>query len=164
MISYARLRKLLKYDRRTGIFTWRVNGGGRYMRVGARAGTIRELGYRQIFIDGRSYRAARLAVFYVTGRWPQRLVDHRNSITDDDRWQNLRQATSAQNAHNMRIKNKNKVGFKGVVLCKLTGRYRAFIKINYRSIHLGRFDTPQQANDAYLAAAKRYFGTFARAK
>lgn len=36
----------------------------------------------------------------MTGAWPEKLVDHKNRIRDDDRWDNLRQLTPALNALN----------------------------------------------------------------
>lgn len=62
----------------------------------------------------------------------------------------------------MRMKDDNRCGFKGVFLDH-SGRYRARITVNYRKVHLGRFDTPQEAHAAYISAAKKFYGQFARA-
>lgn len=43
------------------------------------------------------------------------------------------------------------------------GKYQAQIKVNYRSIYLGLFPTARAAHAAYIAAARKYFGEFARA-
>ena len=40
--------------------------------------------------------------------------------------------------------------------------YRAYIRLCGRSIHLGYFSTPEEANEAYWAAAQKHFGEFAR--
>ena len=68
-----------------------------------RAGTTshgKRGGYRKITIDGKVYSAARLAWFYKTGRWPDPEIDHINRIRDDNRWENLREATRADNLAN----------------------------------------------------------------
>ena len=162
-LTHARLRELLDYDPETGRFTWRVNGCGRFMRAGASAGSIKKRGHRQICIDQVIYMAGPLAVFWMTHRWPKRLVDHSNAIADDDRWTNIREADHSQNGANSRTwKNKKYSQFKGVTFDKSHSRFQATIKINYRSIYLGRFDTAEEAHAAYIKAARQYFGEFAR--
>jgi hypothetical protein len=163
-LTHSQLKRLLHYDPKTGIFTWLVNGKNQHQRVGKRAGGRTPDGRFTIGVAGHRYAVSRLAVFYMTGQWPQKLVDHKNCDGSDNRWSNLREATSSQNLHNMRIKNGNRVGFKGVIFDKYTGRYRARIRVNYRLVDLGRFDTPDEAHIAYIAAAKKYYGEFARAK
>jgi HNH endonuclease len=100
LLTQERLRSLLDYDPATGAFTWLVDRRGRFARKGARAGTINGNGYRQISIDCVIYPCARLAVLWMTGRWPKRLVDHHNRDKIDDRWDNLRPATYSQNGAN----------------------------------------------------------------
>jgi len=158
------LRKLLSYEPTTGIFRWLVDGRNQYQRKGAVAGCWSPQGRFIIGIEGKRYVASRLAVLYMTGRWPRALVDHANRNPRDNRWSNLREASSSENLHNMRMRDNNQVGLKGVILCRDTGRYRARINVNYRDIHLGRFDTAEEAHAAYIAAAKKHFGEFARAK
>jgi hypothetical protein len=51
--------------------------------------------------------------------------------------------------------------FKGVTWH--VGRFRASIKVNGRTIHLGRYDTAEQAHEAYVAAAQKHFGKYANA-
>jgi len=137
-ITHARLRELLDYDPDTGIFTWRVDRiAGRFARPGMRAGSIHSDGHRQICIERKLYAAGSLAVFWMTGKWPKQIVDHINAAPADDRWINLRIATFA-------------------------GRYKASIRVNDRFIWLGRHDTAQEAHAAYAAAARKYFGVFAR--
>lgn len=156
-----RLRELLDYNSRTGIFCWRVDRGSR-ARKGMRAGAVLPSGYRYVMIDGKMYLAGRLAFLWKTGSWPKQLVDHRNRKRDDDRWLNLREATKPQNNANARGRTN---GLKGVTLVKRVngGAYKAQICVNYRNINLGTFENPQAAHAAYLAAARKFFGAFARA-
>ena len=54
-------------------------------------------------------------------------------------------------------------GFKGVGFDKRRKNWHARIKVNKRSIHLGTFETPEEAFAAYMAAAIKHFGEFAYA-
>jgi hypothetical protein len=163
MLTDSKLRSLLSYNPTTGVFTWLVDGRNQHQRAGAKAGCLAPDGRYKIGIEGKRYLGSRLAVLYMTGQWPPRLVDHINLDASDNRWCNLRDASSSENLHNMRAKN-GRVGLKGVVFDPYTGRYRARIKVHYKNLHLGRFDTAEEAHAAYVAAAKMYYGEFARAK
>jgi hypothetical protein len=160
-LTFERLREVLDYDATTGIFTWRVHRG-RFCCAGMRAGAVQWSGYRVIYIDGKTYYAARLAVFWMTGEWPPRDVDHLNGILDDNRWTNLRKATESQNCANARMHKNKQIPFKGV--SRDRKRYRAQIMVNYQRIGLGSFDTPEEAHAAYIAAARHHFGEYARSE
>ena len=131
-------------------------------RAGRIAGCIdKRNGKHRIGIDGKFYVASRLAFFWITKRWPVKQMDHINGNCSDNRWSNLRQATSHQN--NANRKKLKRVLFKGIKWQKANSNYQASIQINYHRIHLGVFDTAEDAHAAYVEAAKRYFGEFARA-
>lgn len=164
MVTQSRVRELLRYDPRTGWFTWQIQSNGR-VPAGSRAGTIKkERGNRrEIKIDGKLYQASRLAFFYMTGQWPTQDMDHRNGDPEDDRWSNLREASRTQNVQNRgRFKTKKRDTPKGVSWHKGIGLYCARITVNKKTIALGTFDTPEEAGDAYARAARLYFGKFAR--
>src|SRR5690349_20811660 len=111
-----KVRQVLSYDAITGQFTWRVSKGLR-VRAGGNAGFVAQganTGYVIIGIDGRQYRAHRLAWFYVTGEWPPDEIDHINGNRADNRWANLRPATVAENQRNRAKSKRNTSGYKGV--------------------------------------------------
>jgi hypothetical protein len=89
------------------------------------------------------------------------MIDHRDGNRANNRWSNLRLATQSENSANRHRHINNTSGFKGVSLCKW-GKWRACIEKNGRKIHLGMYDTPQAAHAAYVAAARKLFGEFAR--
>jgi hypothetical protein len=159
----ARILELLKYDPRTGAFTWRVHRGNRHCK-GKIAGCVyTKGGYRLIGIDYKMYRAARLAFFLKTGRWAT--IDHKNCDTQDDRWSNLREATNSQNNANSRPKkNKRHSKLKGVTFHKGMKKFYARISVDGQRIDLGFFDNDTDAHAAYSNAATKYFGEFARDK
>ena len=156
-LSANRLRKLLNYAPATGVFRWRVRKGP--SNVGTVAGSIsRPKGYRLICIDGKIYRANRLAWLYMTGKWPKLEIGYINHKTSDTRWANLRAMTPSQRGATSR--RRNKLGVRGVWITK-SGKYVARIKVAGKRKYLGLFDTIKKASVAYTRAAKDAFGQFA---
>ncbi len=159
MTTAERLRELLHYNPETGVFTWVVKRRG--VRVGAMAGTVSSTnGYRIIRLDYRAYQAHRLAWLWMVGGWPKGQIDHLNCNKVDNRWCNLREATPTQNTRNRPVRRDNRIGFKGVA--RANHRWQARIWVNGKRFHIGCFDSPEDAHNAYAAAAKEYFGEFAR--
>ncbi|MCI0558762.1 MAG: HNH endonuclease [Nitrososphaera sp.] len=159
-LTAERLRELLDYNPETGEFVWRVSRGR--TAAGAKAGTLKPDGYIYIGVDCRDYLAHRLAFLHTTSLWPREDVDHINMGRADNRWNNLREATRSENKANMRPPADNTSGFKGVSRHKRTGKWQAKIQSRGKYLFLGRFDTAEAAHEVYLAAAKHYFGEFAR--
>jgi hypothetical protein len=100
-LTAQRLRELFHYDPDTGIFTWRVKPRKGCVQIADIAGHVNHTGYRSIKIDQRAYRAHRLAWLYMYGVWPPGDLDHDNTIKDDNRLVNLREATDPQNQANI---------------------------------------------------------------
>lgn len=145
-----RLRELLDYDPKTGVFRWRIRRGDRYL-AGTIAGGPTCGGYWHIRVDERLSQAHHLAWLYVHGVWPTKHLDHRNGNRTDNRIANLREATAIENGQNTnQPKRNNKSGFLGVT--RFQGRWRATISVNRKVQYLGSFDTPEGAHAAYLAA------------
>lgn len=89
-------------------------------------------------------------------------VDHINGDSLDNRRANLRLATRRENGANLRTPRSNTSGFKGVSWHGATNSWRAYIRIDYRQVHLGHFANALSAAIAYDAAAIEAFGPFAR--
>jgi hypothetical protein len=137
--------------------------GGIQDPVGSIAGSLHKDGYVYIGIDGRLYLAHRLAVLYVTGEWPEQEVDHKNGVRDDNRWRNLRDASSAQNRRNTLGQHKRNGPCPGVYCVeRVSGtRFIAQIKKNKVVHYLGSFLDLEDARAARLKAERRLFGRFA---
>jgi hypothetical protein len=161
-IPIARARELLDYEPVTGLFRWKFKPR-KGVQIGDRAGTAISFGYRAIRIDGRRYLEHRLAWAWTFGEQPPDEIDHVNGCPDDNRIANLRPASSSQNKQNTRRRSSNRSGFKGVSWIASRRKWRAEIKTRGRVVHLGYFETPEQAHAAYRAAAEKFFGEFARA-
>jgi Demerecviridae HNH endonuclease len=130
--ALARLREVLRYDPRAGVFT-RRRGAGRV------AGTPDSGGVIQIMIDRRRYAAHRLAWLYVTGETPPPFILHVNGILSDNRFANLRAAAQGETGE-------------GVTWAPRARRYEARIIAGRRLISLGRFATREEGRAAYRGA------------
>lgn len=87
-------------------------------------------------------------------------VDHINGNTLDNRRENLRASTNAQNLRNRGKTRANTSGYKGVTKTR-SGKWRAQIKKNYKGYLLGTFLTKEEAYEAYCEASKRLHKEFA---
>lgn len=157
------LREILHYDGASGSFTWKVSPCNS-VPCGSLAGSPTKDGYVKICIDRRFYRAHRLAWFYVYGVWPTCDLDHKDTVRSNNSINNLREATDSQNGANARRPINNKSGYKGVCFNKKFGLWQAYIMRDGRQRTLGYYNAPEKAHNAYIVAAKQFFGEFARAE
>jgi len=88
-------------------------------------------------------------------------TDHINGNTLDNRKENLRICTAAENIRNQKQQINNKSGYKGVHWKKLSNKWYSEIRYKNKSIHLGCFINIMDAARAYNAAAIKYHGEFA---
>jgi len=147
----------IHYDPETGLFTW-LRSPNRRIKVGDVAGTSSH-GYVKIKIQGKAHFAHLLAWYMMTGTYPEQ-IDHENGDRSDNRFLNLRVATSAQNRQNVFVPQRNnRSGFRGV----FKGRrgWQAHITVDQKTRHLGVFESPEEAHQAYLMA-KQTHHPFAR--
>lgn len=157
-LTAARLKELLRYTKRTGLFTWRVNRT-RGVRAGDVAGCTTSQGYITICIAGKQYRAHRLAWLYTTGEWPKNEIDHRNGVRNDNRWRNLRDVTRLINAQNQLRPHPNNKDSKLLGVFRQNkghSRWRARICVAGKRINLGSFSTKEEASAAYTAAKQQH--------
>lgn len=143
----------LDYQPRTGAVVWRAGP-----RAGRRAGYVTSRGYRHVTVAGQEVPVHRLAWALTHGEWPDGLIDHRNGDRADNRLSNLRLCDQSGNAQNTPARNRNGK-LRGVHKSTGARRYSARIVARRRCVHLGYFDTPEEAHAAYLAA-KRLLHTF----
>ena len=165
------VRRLLRYNPATGDFHWLRRAGvheswnTRY--AGKKAGYSwtpagSKTSYWMIRVFDWPFCAHRLAVLYMTGAWPSNLVDHADGDGLNNRWTNLRSATRPENMANSGAFKNSKTGLRGASMHKSSGKYRATITIGGKQRFLGYFESAEKAHAAYIAAAKKQYGEFAR--
>jgi len=164
-LTAEQVRALFSYDKEEGALRWKNAAGrnGRYP-AGSKAGSRNAEGYFQVVIAKKSYRVCRVIWLYVTGEWPKNQIDHKDNNPSNDKWENLREATQAQNKANCRKYKRDKASchLKGVqaVQKRHSTRYRAVVTKDGVRRHLGNFGTPEEAHAAYLKASAELHGAF----
>lgn len=155
-----RVLDLLEYDPAHGSFTW-VRPTHPRIKPGQLAGSVGENHnkYVRIKIDGVTHYGHRLAFLIMEGWMPEE-VDHEDLNRSNNAWANIRPATRTEQNRNRPVQSRNKLGIKGVSFeC---GKFRAKIRVDGKSIHLGSFDREQDAIEAYAAASRQHHGEFGR--
>lgn len=148
-----RIQKLMRYEPETGLFFSTSVCKGRF--VGSKLGSLKKDGYIVITIDYRAYPAHRIAWLLVYGEWPKGDIDHINGVRDDNRIVNLRDVSRSVNIQNQRKPRRgNSSGKLGV--SRRGARFEAQISVKGKDIHLGIFDSPDDAHDAYIQAKRKY--------
>lgn len=105
-----------------------------------------------------------VAAAFLVGFGEAEQVDHIDGDRSNNRVENLRLVTRAQNAKNRKLNANNVLGLKGVSFHKRRQRYIARIQADGRRIEIGSFLTAAEAAGAYDQAEVRLFGEYARAK
>lgn len=89
------------------------------------------------------------------------VVDHINGNKLDNRRENLRVCTQAENARNRKVTKRNKCGYKGIYWVERDKRWKGYIHVKGKGLHLGYFKTLLEGAQAYDQAALKYFKEFA---
>lgn len=146
LLSYQRLLELFRYESETGKFyQLSINKEVGYLGAGGR--------YFYVFVEGVPIRRARLAWFYIYGKWPEKHIDHINGNKFDDRISNLREANNRENNSNL---SRHRNGYLvGTTWNKLRQKWLARIKTNGVTTNLGYFKTQQEAHEAYKVALSK---------
>jgi len=89
-------------------------------------------------------------------------IDHIDGNGLNNRRQNLRITTRAQNARNMRKHVDNKSGFKGVSWNSEKQKWEGRIHTKEKRVFLGYFESAEIAYKAYVMASENMHGEFGR--
>lgn len=118
-------------------------------------------------INKKGYCSIRSHIYNTNATYPMhqlifdKYCDHINRNPFDNRKCNLRKCTVQENNMNCSIRKDNKSGYIGVAWIKNIKKWRAEIRINKKTKHLGYFNDKEDAIRARLEAEAKYFGEFA---
>lgn len=157
-ISQATLKDLLIYV--DGAFFWKIAPNGR-VPVGKPCGNRNKDGYLRIQVERRIYMAHHLVWLWHHGTMPKLYIDHIDRNKANNRIENLREVSHAENMQNQGTTHKsNKSGFLGVSWCKKQKKWVAQIGVNKIKKYLGAFEEKELAHKAYLAEKQKLHPTF----
>ena len=157
MLEYREALELFRYDYETGVLYWRWRVNSRVPKT-LEAGTQRKSsGYLYVQVHGRLYPVHRIVMLMCYGFYGEGLeVDHINHVRNDNRLVNLRFVTHGENMRNKSVSSKSTTGVTGVDFSKAHKKYRARIRVNREFIHLGYFDTLEEAAAARAEANLKF--------
>lgn len=144
------LREEYDYSPVSGKFTRKQTRGPG--KIGSEVGCKMNNGYLAIRACGKLFLAHRLAWLYVYSQWPQFQVDHINGKRDDNRIENLRDATAQINSQNTRH-GRGKTGLLGAHI--RDDHFRSSIRVDGRLMNLGTFLAAPEAHETYISAKRQ---------
>ncbi len=157
MLTQARVLELFNYE--DGQLIRKVTVAQR-SKAGDVVGCPNTNGYLQVMIDGHHCLVHRVIFLMFRGFLPK-IVDHIDCDIRNNRIENLRAANDTQSASNTTIPSDNKSGFKGVSWKSARNKWVAQICVNRKKIHIGVFDSAEEAATAYRVYATNLHGEFA---
>jgi len=121
-------------------------------------GSIRSDGYLEIRVGNYKYFAHVLAWALYYNEWPAvgKTVDHINGKPYDNRKENLRCIFSGENKRCLHNSH-SETGYKGVRYSLNLRKYGAHFSKNGKQIHLGTYDTAEEAATVVKLAEKLEF-------
>lgn len=152
MIDFATASANFQYLPETGEIV-RLSGP----KAGKVVGYKKTRGYVQVSYANKHLHAHRLAWLLAHGELPEGVIDHIDGNTANNKLSNLRCVSRSTNLGNIhKPQSSSTTGYRGV--SRAGERFRAALKINGRSIHVGTFDSAEQAHAAYVAEKRRLMG------
>jgi len=158
------IEKHLSFNKTTGQFYW-INPPKKHpdllnKEAGCSQKNRGNKNYWVIKLNGKKYKRGHLVYFLTHGEWPKPCLDHINGDSLDDRPENLRKATITENNWNHKSR-KRTINLPMGVRLNCSGSFSARISFHGKQIHLGAFDTPEQASNVYQVKRKELYDRFA---
>lgn len=152
-VTFEDVKGAFKYNPEDGVFSFIEEERNSRIRL-----TVE--GYVSCSFMGSSHFVHRLIWLYMTGAYPKKMIDHIDGNRSNNKWDNLREADSHQNGCNCVITKSNATGYKNVMRDKNSGLYKSHIMVHGKQHHLGYFDNPVDAYEAFVKASKDLHGEF----
>lgn len=130
-----------------------VKSGTRPIKAGTQAG-CRHKNYWVLTANKKQYKVHRVVWMLNKGSDFNTYIDHINGNGFDNRIENLREASSAENRQNIAKLKNNTSGFIGVSWQENTQQWMASIMIDGKRKFLGYFKNAEEGFEAYKNAKK----------
>ena len=101
-----------------------------------------------------------VAIAFIDNPFNKACVDHINNDKTNNNLSNLRWVTMQENNMNRSINYNNTSTIKGVSWNKRDRRWRAYIRLHGKEIHIGLYNTLEEARIARQLKANELFGEF----
>ena len=163
------LRDTYIYDTETGSVLYKETygtRGRRHKRSLTVVGWIKrdkKTGYScracRFYYDDGTYKhtnVSRVAWAMSKGEWPKGELDHIDGDPFNNKISNLRDVEHITNGRNQRTPTNNSSGVCGVYFDRRRGCYFASIKVNYKNMYLGSYQTLEEAAKARKKAEIDY--------
>lgn len=149
------------FDYKDGQLYWKIKKS-RNTTIGEIAGTLSKRDNRyKVICDGKQYLVHRV-IFLIHHGYLSEEIDHINGNPMDNRIENLRATTKAQNQWNRKVSHNCKSKVKGVHWHKQHKKWYARITVNKKRIDVGLFETLDEAAIAISNARVEYHGQYRR--
>jgi len=157
IISLEDAQSAFTLDNDTGQIFWRERDNKSFNSrfAGKEAGTVTVAGYRSVCLRKRLWFVHRVVWLLHYGENPNGEIDHIDGNKLNNRIQNLRCVTHAQNMKNLRINSANKTGVAGVCFDNSRALWLASIRVGGKHKNLGRFATMADAAEARAKAEEK---------
>ena len=136
------LHILFKY--KNGELFWKIKPA-RPVMIGDMAGCQDTNGYKKVRINGKMHGNHRIIFAMHNGYFPKQ-IDHIDRNPKNNKIENLRDATHAENQWNTTKNAKNTSGYKNVLWRKDKKKWTCRFKVNGKHIMRGSFNTAEEAN------------------
>lgn len=147
------------FDYKEGQLYWKKTTSNRSI-AGNLAGYLSKRGYWRVSIDYKHYYTHRIIFLMFHGHLPK-LLDHIDSNPLNNKIENLRAATSAENVRNSKLRKTNTSGIKGVSWDKQHKKWSVAIMVSGKNYRIGRFKDLELAQLAIAEARNKYHQEFA---
>jgi len=141
MLTQQQALDLFEY--KNGKLYWRVNASP-LAQIGMEAGSPAASGHLKIGYKRRYYFAHRIVYLMFNGELP-RFIDHINNDPSDNRIENLRAATAAQNAMNKKLNRNSTSKIKNVHWCAKRNSWQVQMNIHGKYAYIGTFHDKDMA-------------------
>lgn len=158
MSQYDYLHDFFEY-RDDGKLIWKVDR--RVKCKGKEAGNTRPDGYVAVRLGKQRLLAHRIIFAMWHGYMPE-VIDHADGNPNNNRIENLREASNSKNQYNRKIDVRNKLGVKNVHHHPRDRLYGVRIKIAGKVRHFGWHKDIELAELVAIMAREKFCGEFAR--